>query len=77
MGNKRGAMEAPVRRSVVEAFCRAFASRDPDQIAPFIDDEAKRTSPSSGRPSAPSATARRSQLVRFRDDRVIDFRKIR
>src|SRR5262245_45408617 len=34
-------MDAPVRRSVVEAFYRAFASRDPDAIAPFIADDAK------------------------------------
>jgi|Tabmets5t2r1_1033131.scaffolds.fasta_scaffold316518_1 hypothetical protein len=43
MGNKQGAMEAPVRRSVVEAICRAFASRDRTPIGPFIDDEAKWT----------------------------------
>jgi ketosteroid isomerase-like protein len=29
-------MAACVSRSVVEAFYRAFASRDPDQIAPFL-----------------------------------------
>jgi len=34
-------MDTPVRRSVVEAFYRAFASRDPAAIAPFIADDAK------------------------------------
>jgi ketosteroid isomerase-like protein len=31
----------PVNRTVVEAFYRAFASRDPAEIARFIDDDAK------------------------------------
>jgi len=34
-------MAAPVRRSVVEAYYQAFASRDPAAIAPFIDDDAR------------------------------------
>jgi len=34
-------MEAPVSRSVVEAFFHAYASRDPAKIAPFIHDDAE------------------------------------
>src|SRR5712691_8569770 len=34
-------MAAPVRRNVIKAYYKAFASRDPAKIAPFIDDDAK------------------------------------
>src|SRR5919198_60288 len=42
-GAMEGAMDAPVCRSVVTAFYRAFASRDPIKIAPFVHDDAEWT----------------------------------
>jgi ketosteroid isomerase-like protein len=39
MGNKGKRMTSPVSRSVVDAFYKALASRDPARIAPFLDDD--------------------------------------
>lgn len=39
MGNKGNPMTSPVSRSVIDAFYKALASRDPAKIAPFLDED--------------------------------------